>query len=128
MKDGNGLLTMSLLEALDQNVALADANGDGALGFSEMVEYVTARTDALAREHFNAAQKPTLSGQTEDFILMAYGDLSTEDWRRANALYLEGSALRKEKRWTEAAAKIGEALEIAERERAVGRRERSPRF
>ncbi|MBQ2849449.1 MAG: SUMF1/EgtB/PvdO family nonheme iron enzyme, partial [Thermoguttaceae bacterium] len=116
VKDGNGLLTMSLLEALDQNVALADANGDGALGFGEMVEYVTARTDALAREHFNAAQKPTLSGQTEDFILMAYGDLSTEDWRRANALYLEGSALRKEKRWTEAAAKIGEALEIAELE------------
>ena len=103
----NGFFTLSLLEALDQKNPKADANGDGVLTFSEMFQYVSARTNKLAFDYYGKTQKPKLSGTIEDFALLA--DLNTaEAQRRYNAAV----AARKAGDYEKAQEEINAALEL----------------
>ncbi len=107
----NGLFTLSLLEALDENKSKADANDDGVLAFSELFTYVSARTKKMAYEYYDATQKPCLSGFATDFALMTIGDVTPRDREKAKELYAEAQGLRGEKKWEAALAKIRDARE-----------------
>ena len=109
----HGLFTQSLLEALDANGSKADGNSDGVLKLTELVEYVAERTNALAEQN-GGTQKPTWSGATTDFEILTtlIEGLSPERWRKADALYQDARALRGQKKWRDAAAKLSEAREI----------------
>lgn len=107
----NGFFTLSLLEALDENKSKADANDDGVLAFSELFTYVSARTNEMAYEYYDATQKPCLGGFATDFALMTIGDVTPENRRKAKELYAEAQRLRGEKKWEAALAKIRDARE-----------------
>ncbi len=111
----HGVFTLSLLEALDKNNPRADVDKDGALAFSEVFKYVTERTNELALEHCGATQTPNWSGQITDFAILSgllRDGLTQELWREADALYQEACALRRQKKWREAAEKLAEARKI----------------
>ena len=109
----HGLFTQSLLEALDANGSKADGNSDGVLKLTELVEYVAERTNELAEQN-GGTQKPTWSGATTDFEILTtlIEGLPPERWRKADALYQDARALRGQKKWRDAAAKLSEAREI----------------
>ncbi|MBQ9128634.1 MAG: caspase family protein [Thermoguttaceae bacterium] len=107
----NGFFTLSLLEALDENKSKADANDDGVLAFSELFTYVSARTNEMAYEYYDATQKPCLDGLAADFALMTIGDVTPENRRKAKELYAAAQRLREEKKWEAALEKIREARE-----------------
>ncbi|MBQ6827012.1 MAG: caspase family protein [Thermoguttaceae bacterium] len=111
----NGFFTLSLLEALDDENSQADANGDGVLTFSETFEYVSRRTDELARESYGVSQVPNLSGSITNFALLdelLIDGLPKSEWNKADAHYREACVFRSQKRWRDALAKIKEAREI----------------
>ncbi|MBR2004757.1 MAG: caspase family protein, partial [Thermoguttaceae bacterium] len=66
----NGVFTLSLLEAFDPKNSRADVDGDGALAFSEVLKYVSERTNELALELHGVSQKPMLSGEITDFAIL----------------------------------------------------------
>jgi len=107
----NGFFTLSLLEALDENKSKADANDDGVLAFSELFTYVSARTNEMAYEYYDATQKPCLDGLAADFALMTIGDVTPENRRKAKELYAEAQRLRGEEKWEAALEKIRDARE-----------------
>ncbi len=112
----NGVFTLSLLEALDRNDPKADANADGFLMFTEILSYVTKRTNELAFEHHGASQIPRWSGaETTDFAALddlLIDGIARAKWSEADALYREACALRSQKKWREALAQIQKAREI----------------
>jgi len=107
----NGFFTLSLLEALDESKSKADANDDGVLAFSELFTYVSARTNEMAYEFYDATQKPCLDGLAADFALMTIGDVTPENRRKAKELYAEAQRLRGEEKWEAALEKIRDARE-----------------
>ncbi len=114
----NGFFTLSLLEALDENESKADANGDGVLTFAETFEYVTRRTDELARKSYGVSQVPNLTGSITNFALLdelLRDGINKSKWNEANGLYQEACVLRRQKKWSEALAKIKAAREINEK-------------
>ena len=110
----HGFFTLSLLEALDKNGSKADKDNDGVLSFTELIAYVTERTDALARENGGASQRPSFSGEMTDFPVLntRIEGLAPQRWREANALYEEAAARETEGKFREALDKIREAREI----------------
>ncbi len=111
----HGVFTLSLLEALDKNNPRADVDKDGALAFSEVFKYVTERTNELAQEHCGATQTPNWSGQITDFAILSgllRDGLTQARWLEADALYQEACALRRQKKWREAAEKLSQARKI----------------
>ncbi len=112
--DEHGFFTRSLLEALDKNDSKADKDGDGVLYFTELIAYVTARTDALAKERVGVSQKPSFSGKMTDFAVLntRIEGLPPQRWREANALYEEAAARENEGKYSEALDKIRAAREI----------------
>ena len=61
---GNGIFTMSLLEAFSME---ADKDQDGTVKFSEIFQYVSERTNELADLHFKKSQIPQVTGKMTDF-------------------------------------------------------------
>ena len=111
----NGFFTLSLLEALDENDSKADANEDGVLTFLEMSDYVSRRTNELARTRYGCEQVPNLNGSITNFALLddlLIDGISKAEWNRADGLYQEACALRRQRRWRDALAKIGAARRI----------------
>ncbi|MBR2003066.1 MAG: sel1 repeat family protein, partial [Thermoguttaceae bacterium] len=114
----NGFFTLSLLEALDENDSKADADQDGVLSFWEMTDYVSKRTDELARVCYRESQNPNLSGSIVNFALLdglLIDGIKKSEWNKANAIYQEACVLRRQKKWREALAKIRGARKINEK-------------
>jgi len=61
---GNGIFTMSLLEAFSME---ADKDQDGTVKFSEIFQYVSERTNELANHHVKKSQIPQVTGKMTDF-------------------------------------------------------------
>ncbi|MBQ9798642.1 MAG: SUMF1/EgtB/PvdO family nonheme iron enzyme [Thermoguttaceae bacterium] len=79
----NGFLTLSLLEALAAKDSKADDNCDDVLSFVEMLEYVSERTDALAKEYYGKSQKPDLAPgvkDIDDFALINNWRIKPRRW------------------------------------------------
>jgi len=111
----NGLFTLGLLEALDPKGTKADVDQNGALTFTEVLKYVSERTNELAGECYGESQTPCWSGSFTDFAILTdlrKDGLAREDWERAEALYCEAAALRRERRYREAAEKLDLATAI----------------
>ena len=100
----NGFFTKSLLEAFTLK---SDADEDGNITFSEMFQYITKRTDELARKYCKQPQVPMFTGQTMDFVLLTDDDLVA-----ANALAKEAKKLKREKKYDEALIKIKKAQDL----------------
>ncbi len=101
----NGVFTLALLEALGEE-GKGDLNGDGAVSFLEICQYVTKRANALANYYHHAEQKPNLSGNLTDFAFLeglAKGE--------AAKLYQAACELIRQKNYSSALAKIRSACE-----------------
>lgn len=85
----------------------ADADHDGVLTFLEVCKYTTDQTVRTAQTQFQASQRPYLSGNISDFVLM-------EDLNRpkAAAFFAEAQKLRREKKYALASARIDDALKL----------------
>ncbi len=93
----NGLFTLGLLEALDPNGTKADVDQNGALTFTEVLKYVSERTNELAGERYGVSLVPCWSGSFTDFAILTdlrRDGVAREDWERAEALYREAALSR----------------------------------
>ncbi|MDO4576213.1 MAG: caspase family protein [Planctomycetia bacterium] len=101
---GQGLFTASFVEALSGK---ADMNQDGTLTLMEVCSYTTEATNRRALDLFRKYQRPYLNGDVTDFVL-------TEDLKRPKAQQFHAEALElfEKENYTEAKAKISEALKL----------------
>ena len=106
----NSLFTLSLLKALDSSSSPADADVNGAVSFLELVKYVAAETDKLAKRQEGEPQKPYLRGDTTDFIL--FDGLGKSSATQARELFDEAQRLADAKKYAAAREKMREVVEL----------------
>ncbi|MDO4558259.1 MAG: caspase family protein [Planctomycetia bacterium] len=100
----HGLFTSNFVKGME---GAADRDHDGKLTFLEVCTYTTEQTVHEAQTKLRVHQRPYLSGNISDFIL-------TEDLNRPKAreLHAEATALFEQEKYTEAKAKIAEAIKL----------------
>lgn len=92
----NGFFTLGLLEALDVNESPADQNLDGATSFLEILDYVSKRTNQLAKECYRLSQRPDFKPDPktiDDFTVVIKRDESNPAKTIALLLAITGVGL-----------------------------------
>ncbi len=96
-KEGHGIFTQSLIEALADDDNPADVNHDFTLTFTEMFSYVHNATREKAKALSRPIQTPYLSGDFTDFALttgLTQLGCSKSVWAEAEKHYKDANSLK----------------------------------
>ena len=109
----HGIFSYYLAESFEKG----DTDADGSITFFDIIKYTDERVRTRAREVFhNESQQPSINTQgLSDFIVvegLLRDGITQEEWQKAEELYQEAVAFRRQMRYSEAKEKIASARAI----------------
>lgn len=108
----HGIFSYNFVEGLK---GAADTDKDGKLTLTEVCKYTTEKTVDMSVQRFNKYQRPYMTGTMSDFIIvddLLIDGITREEWNKAEGLYKEACAYRKDSKFKEAEEKIAAARKI----------------